>query len=1289
MHDLATEVGRADPADVLALSGAGVSLDPPASLPDGGTLTRRVFAAFLTPDALDTVTARHLAVGWRPARPCPRGRATGDAARLPRLETVLGVAAETCGEQSVADILADVCEARPNFLHEIFAAHLARGGRHITANFDGCIEKAADNRFAGWRGRGQIFHFHGSLADDPSGLTLGATLARIQGGFSDEQAAVIRGMLVAARFLVVLGYSGSDFFDFDTLIAALPADALAAVHVIWISHSGHSWHSLDPGSRTLPPVIGLLRRAGARVSVACGPTTEFAEGIARSWGLAAAPRQAPDPALRTAPPPVVAASPAQRRIATFQLYRELGLPGEVAAAIGTAQAAGADPAAIWLARSEMLWEQGRWNALRRIWARGPLPPGVGPALRAERIGACLWVQGRLVPAYLWLTWHRRHARDPQDRMLLAETEGRVIEHMHRVPPLNLLAAVLAPRMAAVIGGTSQRAGIHLHRRRNDLVSSLRSVSGGTRDEAEAQASSQWFAEAGSLLAALSYRHRQLRDTYRAARLSDAELSRRYRELQRHFAAVGSASGQWRTHLLPGAERVFRTPEVLHGLFALQYGWRQRAWLLARFVPLRIRYQAGAAAARRPRAAGEAPQPRQPEAGRTARASELLVFAGAGVSMPMPSGRPSFNELRGEILRQLGLERYLSHPAAADQTAAASPAAADDFRPAVAERLAPEPFMLALARAGVAIEEWIRQVIGQAPPNAAHQVIARLAENGARVWTVNFDDMIERGARPGARCVAWPADPHADGLVMKPHGTIGGELIVTAEQVLAPLRGDWLDRLRRDAAGRTVIFVGYSGRDLDFQPVWDDVLEGAAGAWWFDYWDAGRPRDEAFKRGVLRRADERGALRFSPPAPPPAAFAGAPGNPSWDFIAWCQDRGLELPDGLDIGGLLGRRAGVSYPPLPGDVRWARPAVLGMLGDYRAERRAYLLLLLHPRYLRRAVRALGNSVLNHGGDRIAAVLALGRLLPAAGAARRWRERARLKRAAIWARTGRHAAVLRITRDAPGHVVSTELILRSAALRMTGSLDDAAGLARAAREQAIGERHPVRVANAAFQECLALLWAERLAEARRCLEDDFEPYAAIAATRWIAWADFIGGGLAIRAAVADGGDGTEALRRLALSERRFEAEALADGVVSVMTARLAAHRLRGDDCGFEAELAGLARLRAHGERGQRYYTRGNAFTDQTIVIERAEFARMHERRPERAWRLYGQAAASRYPLQAALGHLGLGLVEAGRGREPLPARTAADIAGRIGARLVRERAGELLARPGGESLREVFFC
>ena len=392
----------------------------------------------------------------------------------------------------------------------------------------------------------------------------------------------------------------SDFFDVDTAVGAMLPGSLARLRVIWIAHANGPWHHVDPAataplSPTGPsltlPLTGLLQRAGAQVEMACGPTGDLVRVIAARWKL-------PDPgapASRTAWVPVLSADPDRRRDATFMLYRELGLHGEIASMLRAGPSPGVDPQAVWLAHSELLWEQGRWGTLRRAWRNKKVPPPFSPAVRAERAGACLWVQGRLVPAYLWLTWHRRHCPDEADRLMLAETEGRVIEHMNRVPELHLVARLLASGLIRVLGGTSQRAGVHLYRRRNNLVSSLLSITGHPRSSTEAQTSNTWFTEAGNLTSALNYRHRQYRDTYppkdaRGEYVGDDELARRYRELQKQFESVGAPADAWAAHRLPGAERVFTTGEIIRGLKAVQYGWWHRFRLLSRYTIRRAQYR---------------------------------------------------------------------------------------------------------------------------------------------------------------------------------------------------------------------------------------------------------------------------------------------------------------------------------------------------------------------------------------------------------------------------------------------------------------------------------------------------------------------------------------------------------------------------------------------------------------------------------------------------------------------------------------------------------------------------
>jgi len=183
---------------------------------------------------------------------------------------------------------------------------------------------------------------------------------------------------------------------------------------------------------------------------------------------------------------------------------------------------------------------------------------------------------------------------------------------------------------------------------------------------------------------------------------------------------------------------------------------------------------------------------------------LFVFAGAGMSLSTPAGLPQFPWIRDELLKQLDLAGYV--PPRTGRLSEQQEAA---------RGLAPEPFILALRRSRVHVLDWLRETLSHGASNAAHAALAQLAQHGAAVWTVNFDELIESAAGIGGLKVsAWPHAPAIDAQLLKPHGTLTGELIADSEQVLLGVQVDWQARLRADGAGRTVIFVGYSGRDLD-------------------------------------------------------------------------------------------------------------------------------------------------------------------------------------------------------------------------------------------------------------------------------------------------------------------------------------------------------------------------------------------------------------------------------------------------------------------------------------------
>ena len=149
-------------------TGAGISADLPTGAPVGNGLADRALEHCFTAHAAE------IAAGYYLKLRVPRSR--------PRLETLLDVVRRVHGLATLVDVLADLRQPLPNGLHEFFAAHASAGGRHITANFDPCIESAASAN-----GRQvNVLHFHGSFADDQSGDSLGATLARIERGFPAE-----------------------------------------------------------------------------------------------------------------------------------------------------------------------------------------------------------------------------------------------------------------------------------------------------------------------------------------------------------------------------------------------------------------------------------------------------------------------------------------------------------------------------------------------------------------------------------------------------------------------------------------------------------------------------------------------------------------------------------------------------------------------------------------------------------------------------------------------------------------------------------------------------------------------------------------------------------------------------------------------------------------------------------------------------------------------------------------------------------------------------------------------
>jgi hypothetical protein len=422
------------------------------------------------------------------------------------------------------------------------------------------------------------------------------------------------------------------------------------------------------------------------------------------------------------------------------------------------------------------------------------------------------------------------------------------------------------------------------------------------------------------------------------------------------------------------------------------------------------------------------------------ADRLFVFAGAGASRAMPAALPLFDPMRDNILGQLRL---------------------DGYQPEVTDGLAPEPFMRALRDSGVDIDGWLAETLRNGvpfppQPNAVHVALAQLARAGAAVWTVNFDTLVEE-AGPGLRAISWPAAADGQGEIYKPHGSLPGELIVTADGVLAGLEPGWRAALAAAVRGRTVAFIGYSGRDFDFQPLWDELLTAARDVLWFG---VPEPEETERRRRLLRRCSARGAF-----LPVEAA------DPSLAFVTWCQDNGLVSIDSALLDRLADDRPHRPFPRLEGDLAQAEVAIRGMVGDWRGAVRVDLRRLRQEPGKKQTAARLTAMIVNNAGRWVTLPLWTAARIPLLPP--ELRVGAERKRITAHSRLGNHRQVLRGTRHTDDTTLSTLVLLRSQSLRITGNLDEAASTAAEAHRRATAEKKEVRIAHAAYQRAQALLW------------------------------------------------------------------------------------------------------------------------------------------------------------------------------------------------------------------------
>ena len=572
-----TGLDDVSPATVVFWSGAGISHDLPTCAPLGQELTERVLEQLFEPACRARIERYYKALRIQRSHP--------------RLETVLDVVRRIMGLDALVDSLSDLLDPPPNPFHRFFARQLEAGGRHITANFDDCIERSLSSRSPAER----LIHFHGSFALDPTGERLGATLGSVQRGFSADMSRRLRTALVAPDIEAVIfaGYSGYDAFDVNPFFRYLQADGgLVGKRVIWIRHrsSGDDRVALrrqSPDER-VARVFSLLRRASATCYEIEGETRLVMSVLAAGWHWPLISASGRPSGSRWAP--AFTPSDDQRHRASLELYAMMGLHTEVRRLFARCPAETASELEI---AANTVAAQGRYREAVELWRLAI--PGVSPeerALREQNVASCWWREGRLLKSYLHLRREIGRAElagvSGQPLWHLAAIIAHVFGHMRRRPLLRYLVTpsrkrVIRERLPALESEGFASRGPHV----DALLSAAYARVGGSHERSDE--ASMMFEEAEALHGMLNFRHASLRRRGTELRRHLRPAAHEYLEQQADFYAIGLDADAVRVPLLPGASRVFRPRDVWRGLREPDFTRWHRLMLFAGYL---IRYAQG-------------------------------------------------------------------------------------------------------------------------------------------------------------------------------------------------------------------------------------------------------------------------------------------------------------------------------------------------------------------------------------------------------------------------------------------------------------------------------------------------------------------------------------------------------------------------------------------------------------------------------------------------------------------------------------------------------------------------
>lgn len=554
-------------SETLFISGAGISADAPTNGPLGETLTRRALKHGFLDKTQENIHDTYAGLGIDPKF-------------RPRLEAVLQVLRNVHGTSELENVLADLTSAKSNDFHRFFANHLDVGGRHVTANFDMLIESEMRTK------ADKLIHIHGSFADSSGVDTLGATLARIEAGFSLEMRELLDSALLASdlKHIVFVGYSGSDYFDMTPYLRETTSrGGFSGRRITVIQHSDCSPTAISP----LPdvPLLDALRGSRGGLAVVEGRTAEILAHIASDWAFAP-----PQPLPRDLPSDLVLpALPHDAKMhASLELYAHMGMFQQLNE---YADGGGNWPSAYIAA--EYFWARGAYRQYSH-WAKRQWT-GEDTSSRARRghVNATThWIRGSYLRALR--TVNRGLALPVTDVDIvirLLELKGRIYVHMRHCPDVRGLVSrrrrrELALRIEAFASKHNQSIGVHMRERARsvaiDLLPEETAEVGIERWDASVVA----FNEYESLNSVLNFQHSRLRRLVATephnVRLSD------FVHLHERYKFVGMLEGARRVTLLPGGSYAFPFWRTIRDLMGYEVTMYHKVRLIAGFLLERTR-----------------------------------------------------------------------------------------------------------------------------------------------------------------------------------------------------------------------------------------------------------------------------------------------------------------------------------------------------------------------------------------------------------------------------------------------------------------------------------------------------------------------------------------------------------------------------------------------------------------------------------------------------------------------------------------------------------------------------